>query len=290
MKEKIHAFKNDYESLVTVSGDRIELCKKWLEFAAVQKQALSQLKAAQHKLESGDLDEEQLGRISKEVTEVMASVQQFQPQVQQMVDLSNKSGMTIKDRGSHRHLAFDSEITGVTDQCNQILSALESKQKSLEELGNQWNDFNAKKSDLLARIKKVEQQASAVTPTEVGLPAIKDSISTLKDCEQQLQDFRGEYNTLHDQGRELMLNDNSRMANAQEAFSEVEGALESCQNVINDKLLGLNNVVTVWQQYTDNKSAVNRVLADASPVLQAPLVFKEQQEINEALQKHKVKN
>lgn len=288
LEEKFENFRSSYERLHTRSCDRVTLCQKWTEFLDTQKQVSSQLKTAQHKLESGEFDQEQINRIKDEVSQLLAAIEQWQPQVQEILELMDKSEMTIKDRGSRRPLVLDVEISTLISQCEQVTSQLEGKQQSLDELNKQWQEFDANKSDLLKRVEAVKQRLEAVTPTEVSLPAVKACIAELKACDQTLQELRAESDQLHNFGRQLMMVDSSHMVAVQEGFTAVEAALESTQTSISERLQSHSTIATLWQQYNDSKTAIHRVLSDTQPVLDTPLVFNDQPEVKDTLQKHKV--
>lgn len=71
-------------------------------------------------------------------------------------------------------------------------------------------------------------------------------------------------------------------------FIQINAAWEDIQAMIADKHQRFNGVASIWQQYTDAKQGVMKIVDDVQPLLQQDLAFSKQEDVKKSLDQHKV--
>lgn len=63
---------------------------------------------------------------------------------------------------------------------------------------------------------------------------------------------------------------------------------ETVQSLLAEKLQQYTGVINNWQQYSDAKEGVARIMADMDPLLKQELAFTNKNDVKKSLDQHKV--
>ena len=288
LQERFAGLKKNFTSLEDLATNREELCQQWGKYSDVAKVAQLKVKALQQKLTSKDLSQEEINVANQELAEVQASLAGWEGKRRDMDELVTTSQMTIKDRPSKRTLQFEGEVQNLQASLGKTNTMLEEKQGKLDQLTTKWSDFENQKKGLLGSISEIRRKLEDASVTSSSLDGVKDLAKQIKALENQLDGHNPDYENFRELSRELVSSDPANMARTQNALGSVEGEWERLQTLLAEKGSLTNKVATQWQQYTDSKNTVNKVLSNVEGVLSEEEAHTNQPEVKHSLDKYKV--
>ena len=289
LREHFTPLMESFNTAEDLANARLQLCEQWDNFWNILQSALTKLRNVQHMLDTRqDLTQAELNTAASDLLDVQASLQTWHAQCDQLDSLMERARLLIRDRQSRRGLRFASELQQLLAQCDRTTAQLEGKQGHLNTLQALWDEFTTRKDELLKDIHTIEEHVAQCSAADSTLPGLRKYIDNLKSEQTNLTALAPRYEQVRNLGRRLMTEDTSRMAEAQEGFTAVELAQDTVQADLSERLSLAQTLATQWQQYSDCRESVARVLRDAQPVIDENMAFAEQDKVRDSLDNHKV--
>ena len=165
-----------YSKVEDLIKNRESLCGQWTKYYTAHKDIQGKLKMLQAKLQSPDIKEDEVLAINREVEVMRKGMIAWAKQADRLDDLMTSAQLVIKDRATQRTLHFGSELQALESLCDSVSFTVKQREEHLGELTQLWDEFEAKKGTLVAKLQNVGQRIDSAAVEQSTLQGIKELV------------------------------------------------------------------------------------------------------------------
>ena len=180
LRDRFDRVMGGYTKIDDLLKNRDELCQKWDQYQTSHKDAQGRLKTLGAKLANPNIKEEEVAKINAEVQGLRKDMAKWAEQAEDLDELMATSQLTIKDRATQRTLHFGSELQALDSLCDSVLFNSKQKQDQLGELAQLWEEFEAKRADLVTKLGDVGERVGVAAVSQSSLQGVKDLVREIE--------------------------------------------------------------------------------------------------------------
>ncbi len=288
LNERLTKLKETFTERNNLIEKRIALCGEWLDFSEARDSIQTQSKNLQQRMESPDLSQADLDSIHTDMEEIRSVANQWNQKQEQLEQNMIDCHMTIKDRATQRTVYFNTELQTLTTVVVRTTTQLEQRRGKLDEITSLWQNFNMQKDALTSSVTGLKDKLQSTKIQECSLEGAKTFSNDVEGIRQELESHAPQFEDFRDLGRQLMTADESHAGKIQTGLSTVETQWDSVHSLIQERQQHIALVLTQWEQYSETRVTVVKVLTSLEPTLHGDLSFDNATAVRDTLDKYKV--
>ena len=174
LREQFKQICSNYDNANHLMDQRVELCQNWGQFQAAQKQGHKRMKRILKAMESPDIKQEDLAKLSAELSDIQKSLGAWNQDSAELDRLMSESQTVIKDRGSMKTLHFKGEVQSDNVEFEKAQRKMGQKEGHLIQTTNLRSDFCEGRDKLLKWMRQMNHNVQSAKTNESSLDGLKD--------------------------------------------------------------------------------------------------------------------
>lgn len=273
-----------YKSLEDDLLQKKKALEKWTELINWNQETRAQLDHYKYEIEARKPTIDECERLSGELKNIQKKINTWKEQIP-VVD----SALGIQVRDVHENPVTASSL--INDLESEIISLennLIAKRNKLENLSTKWDNFRKSQQQLTEDIVGTQTALQDITYNVDTCEKLKPAIEKISNLIEDHELRASAKEMLHEEGAELLKDDQRSMTNVQVVLSSVDSNYEKVSELLHDQKKKYTEMETAYKQYIESKGKLTAFIDESrnicNSVKEAP---SDMTEATLAVEKHK---
>ncbi|XP_018338972.1 PREDICTED: nesprin-1 isoform X6 [Trachymyrmex septentrionalis] len=284
LNETYTSLAKKYKALEDDLREKKKGLEKWIELLSWHNDANAQLNHCKYESEARKPTIADLDRLSSELQVVHTKINTWK----ELVPLMDSTlGIHVRDK-QERPITATSLLNDLESKATALKTELSAKRNKLENLDAKWDNFRKLQQKITEEIVNTQTSLQNITYTVDTCEKLTPAIEKIDDLIEDHQRREPEKESLHQEGDNLMKEDQRAITNIQVVVSSVDGNWEKVNELLREQRRKYAEMDADWKQYQEAKEKLNKFIDEAKNLCQSVKdVSTDITQANVALEKHK---
>lgn len=273
-----------YKALEDDLREKKKGLEKWIELLSWYNDAIAQLNHCKYEAEARKPTIADLDRLSSELQGVYTKINTWKEHAPLM---DSTLEIHVRDK-QERPVSASTLLSNLESKAAVLKTELSAKRDKLENLGAKWDNFRKLQQKITEEILNTQTNLQDITYAVDTCEKLAPAIEKIDELIEDHQRREPEKETLHQEGDNLMKEDQRAITNIQVVVTSVDGNWEKVNELLREQRKKYAEMDADWKQYQEAREKLNKFIDEAKTLCQSVKdVSTDITQANVTLEKHK---
>ncbi|XP_032455805.1 nesprin-1 isoform X11 [Nasonia vitripennis] len=233
--------------------------EKWTELLNWNHETSAQLNHYKYEADARKPTIDDCERLSGELKNVQSKINSWKEQIP---TIDSALGIQVRDN-QEKPLTASSLINNLETQVVSLESTLNTKRDKLENLSSRWDKFRKLQQKLTEEIIGTQTALQEVTYTVDTCEKLGPAIEKITNLIEEHQQRCPAKETLHQEGAELLKEDQRSMTNVQVVLSSVDSNWEKVNELLHEQRKKYTDMDSSWKQFVEARGKLTAFIDES---------------------------
>ncbi|XP_039707258.1 nesprin-1 isoform X7 [Pteropus medius] len=235
---------------------------------------------------TNSMNKKQTDRLEKDLSDAIRDVKTFESTAIGLDGILTKAQYHLKSGSSEQRTSCRTIADHLCLELESIQNLLGTKQSEADALAVLKKAFQDQKEELLKSIEDIEERTDKERLKEPTRQALQQRLRVFNQLEDELNSHEHELCWLKDKAKQIAQKDVAFAPEVDREINRLEVTWDDTKKLIHENQGQCCGLIDLMREYQNLKSAVSKVLENASNVIVTKTAIKDEEDLKWALSKH----
>ncbi|KAB1275410.1 Nesprin-1 [Camelus dromedarius] len=235
---------------------------------------------------TSSMNKQQSDLLEKDLNDALQDAKTLESTAISLDGLLTKAQYHLRSGGSEQRTSCRTTVDQLCFELERIQNLLGTKQSEADALAVLKKAFHDQKEELLKSIEDIEERAEKERLKEPTRQALQQRLRVFNQLEDELNSHEHELCWLKDKAKQIAQKDVAFAPEVDREVNRLEAIWDDTKKLIHENQGQCCGLIDLMREYQNLKSAVSKVLENASNVIVTRTTIKDQEDLKWALSKH----